>query len=244
VAEGAALPYGATEYAPSANVHGDEGFGAMAIVPEIGANADESAAAFLVRQARENKGELVVCAIGPLTNIADALALDPDFAHNIKTLAIMGGAFAVPGNITPHAEANIYHDAKAADVVFATDMHIVMVGLDATMQTLLTLDDFEAMAQTAPKVGGFLRDISDFYLGFYRSVGVYDGCPMHDSTALLACLAPEKFTFQKAGLRVTLTGEEIGNTFADNSRPKIDIAVGVDAKWAVEYAMAQVAKLD
>ena len=244
VAEGAALPYGASDYTPSANVHGDEGLGALTTVPEIGKNIDETAAAFLVRMAAENAGELVVCAIGPLTNIADALALDPAFATNIKSLVIMGGAYAVPGNITPHAEANIYHDAAAADVVFATEMPIVMVGLDATMQTLLTPEDFEAMAVTSPKVGGFVRDISNFYLGFYRSVGVFDGCPMHDSTALLACLFPEKFTFEKSGIKVVLSGDDIGDTVADASRPKVDVAVGIDAKWAVDYAMAQVATLD
>lgn len=243
VAEGTNLPYEAVDYTPSANVHGDEGLGAMETVPDIGANAPESAADFLVRSAAENKGELVVCAIGPLTNIADALALDPDFARNIKSLVIMGGAYAVAGNITPHAEANIFHDPIAADAVFAADMPMVMVGLDATMQTLLTMEDFDAMAKTSPMAGGLIRDISDFYLGFYRSVGVFNGCPMHDSTALLACVFPEKFTFEQSGVQVIQTGDAIGNTIADADRRKVDIAVGIDAKWAVDYAMAQVASL-
>jgi inosine-uridine nucleoside N-ribohydrolase len=100
----------------------------------------------------------------------------------------MGGAFEHPGNITAHAEANIFNDAAAADIVFAADMHIVMVGLNATMQTIVTPEDFAEMGAKSPKIGGFVRDISDFYLGFYRSVGVFDGCPMHDSTAVLACV--------------------------------------------------------
>lgn len=243
VAEGAALPYGAGTYESSANVHGPEGFGAIANIPEIGQNADESAAAFLVRSAQENPGELVVCAIGPLTNIADAIKMDPDFAGNLKSLVIMGGAFEVPGNITPHAEANIYHDALAADLVFATSMHIVMIGLNATMQTLLTPEDFETMAQTSPKIGGFIRDISDFYLGFYRSVGVFDGCPMHDSTAVLACIAPERFDLKSSGLRVITEGDEIGKTIADETRPPVEIALGVDAPWAVDLAMTRMATL-
>ena len=243
VAEGAALPYGATTYEPSANVHGPEGFGAIADIPEIGANAPESAAAFLVRMAQEHQGELVVCAIGPLTNIADAIKLDPAFAQNVKSLVIMGGALERAGNITPHAEANIYHDAAAADLVFATDMHMVMIGLNATMQTLLTPDDFKTMGATSPKVGGFVRDISDFYLGFYRSVGVFDGCPMHDSTAVLACIAPERFEMQTTGLRVVQSGEDMGKTIADDSRPPVDVAMGVDAKWAVDFAMSRIATL-
>jgi inosine-uridine nucleoside N-ribohydrolase len=243
VAEGAALPYGAGDYEPSANVHGPEGLGAMAEVPDIGVNADENAASFLVRMARENKGELVVCGIGPLTNIADALRLDPAFADNIKSLVIMGGALECAGNITPHAEANIFHDAQAADVVFSANMQIVMVGLNATMQTLLTPENFETMGETSPKIGGFLRDISDFYLGFYRSVGVFDGCPMHDSTAVLACLAPERFEMKQTGLRVVLSGDKIGQTVADPTRPSVDVAMGVDARWAIDLVMERVATL-
>lgn len=241
VAEGAALPYGATTYDPSANVHGPEGLGELPEVPQIGSNAPETAAAFLVRMAQEHAGELVVCAIGPLTNIADALKLDPAFATNLKSLVIMGGAYDVPGNITPHAEANIYHDALAADAVFAAPMNTVMIGLNATTQTLLTPKDFVTMSQTAPKVGGFLRVIHEFYLDFYRSVGVMDGCPMHDSTALLACVAPERFDMIETGLRVVCDGEAIGQTIADPSRPKVTVATGVDADWAVGVAMAQVA---
>lgn len=147
----------------------------------------------------------------------------------------MGGAYKHNGNITPYAEANIFHDAKAADVVFATKMPIKMIGLDATMLTLLTPHDFHEMAQKAPKIGDFIEQISKFYLEFYRSVGVMTGCPMHDATAVLACTHPEKFTFEDVGLRVILEGEEIGQTVADTSRPKVQVAISVEGQWAVDY---------
>lgn len=243
VAEGAALPYGETDYTPSANVHGPEGLGDMETVPQIGKNTDETAAEFLVAMAEKHKGELVICAVAPLTNIADALKLDPNFAQNIKELVIMGGAYQHNGNITPYAEANIFHDAKAADAVFAANMPIKMIGLDATMLTLLTPHDFHELAQAAPKVGGFIEHISKFYLDFYRSVGVTNGCPMHDATAVLACTNPEKFTFKKVGLRVILTGEEIGQTVADATRPPVEVAVGVQGKWAVDLFKEQIVSL-
>lgn len=243
VAEGAALPYGQNDYTPSANVHGPEGLGDLGEVPQIGVNTPETAAQFLVDMARKHKGELVVCAVAPLTNIADALKLDPDFASNIKELVIMGGAFHQAGNITPHAEANIYHDAAAADAVFAADMPIKMIGLDATMLTLLTPEDFDVLRKKAPKIGGFIAHISDFYLAFYRSVGVTNGCPMHDATAVLACTHPERFTFEKSGLRVILEGDEIGKTVADTSRPAVEIAVDVQGKWAVDLFMERVISL-
>ena len=120
VAQGAPCAIGADAHAPSTHVHGPEGFGDLTEIPEIGSNHALSAAEFLVEMARVHRGELVVCAVGPLTNIADAMRLDPEFASNLGQLVIMGGAVFCPGNITEHAEANIYHDAIAADEVFAT----------------------------------------------------------------------------------------------------------------------------
>ena len=234
VAEGAALPYGATDYTPSANVHGPEGFGAIADVPQIGQNAAESAAEFLVRMAAENKGELTVCAIGPLTNIADAVRLDPQFAGNLRQLVFMGGAFECPGNITPHAEANIWHDPVAADEVFAAGFDLVMVGLNATMKTLLTPEQFADLAMKSPRTGGFLNEISEFYLEFYRSVGVTDGCPMHDALAVLACTDPDRFTLHEVGLSVVQSGDHIGATVAALDRPSSQVAMDVDAAWAVD----------
>ena len=243
VAEGASLPYGETDYSPSANVHGPEGLGDMEAIPQIGKNTDLTAAEFLVAMAALHKGELVICAVAPLTNIADALKLDPAFAQNIKSLVIMGGAYKHNGNITPYAEANIFHDAKAADAVFASTMPIKMIGLDATMLTLLTPHDFRQVASAAPKIGGFIEHISKFYLEFYRSVGVTNGCPMHDATAVLACTNPEKFTFEKVGLRVILEGDEIGQTIADKSRPPVEVAVGVQGKWAVDLFKERIISL-
>lgn len=230
VAQGAALPWGATGYDPSAHVHGPEGLGDLVDIPQIGQNHPDSAALFLSRMAATYPGELVVCAIGPLTNIADAARLDPAFAGNLKQLVIMGGAFDHPGNITPRSEANIYHDIAAADAVFGAGFDLAMVGLNATMQTLLTPQDFSDII-TAP-IGRFIHDISQFYLGFYRSVGVMNGCPMHDSTAVLACTNPERFTWHETGIRV----DAAGATVADPSRPICKIAMGVQADWAVTLA--------
>lgn len=238
VAEGAEFPWGATSFDPSAYVHGPEGLGDLTDIPQIGQNAAESAAAFLVRMAQEHAGELIVCAIGPLTNIADAQKLDPSFAENVKQLVIMGGAFEVPGNITPESEANIYHDIPAADAVFAAGFDLVMVGLNATNLTLLTAQDFQGMAKTSD-IGGFINEISQFYLGFYRSIGVTEGCAMHDSTAVLACVHPERFTLHETGLAVDAKGA----TIADASRPVCKVAMDVEADWAVQVAKDAVAQL-
>jgi len=243
VAEGAALPYGATTYAPSDYVHGPEGLGDHTDIPQVGQNDPRPAAQFLCDMARDYAGELTVCAIGPLTNIADALRLDPQFATNLKSLVIMGGALRHAGNVSDYAEANIYHDAAAADAVFASDLDMTMVGLDATMKTLLTPADFDELAARAPRVGGFIKHISEFYLGFYHSVGVTNGCPMHDALAVLACSHPENFTFEATGLTVPDTGAKLGATLPDAARKPVAVAVDCDADWATEFMKSQIAGL-
>ncbi|MCL6282570.1 nucleoside hydrolase [Ruegeria sp. 2012CJ41-6] len=230
VAQGAAAPYEMTGFKPSAHVHGPEGFGDHIDIATTRAPIDESAAEFLVRMARENPGELTVCAVSPLTNIADAVRLDPKFAANVGRIVIMGGAVDVPGNIRGHAEANIFHDPHAAAEVFASGAKITLVGLDVTMQTLCLREDFVTLAQAAPKAGGFLLKISEFYRNFYETVVGETGCAMHDATAVIAATHMGLFTTERSGLTVDLTEAASGQTIRDPSNPPVDICLGIDAE--------------
>lgn len=240
VAQGAAQPYDFPEYEPSTFVHGEEGFGDLVDIETSRAPVQETAAEFLVNRARAHKGELVVCAIAPLTNIADALRLDPEFAQNVAKIVIMGGAVDCAGNSTPYAEANIYHDPHAAAEVLNSGAEILLVGLDVTLRTLCDRHDFEEMAEAAPKTGGFLRDISAFYLKFYKDVANEDGCALHDSTALIACTHPELFETDKTGLSVVLEGEEFGNTVRDTTKPEVSVCVDIRAEAVKSLFMRHV----
>lgn len=243
VAEGAPVPLGADFHAPSDHVHGPEGFGDITDIPQVGENHRLSAAEFLVEMARRHLGKLVVCAVGPLTNIAEAMRLDPEFSQNLKQLVIMGGAVFRAGNITDHAEANIYHDAIAADEVFSAPPNTVLVGLDVTLKTLYKSADFEALAQRSPDMGGFLRDISRFYLRFYKEVGGLEGCGLHDSTAVIACTHGQMFEMVQTGLQVVTEGEEIGATRPDPSRPPVYVCRGVDGAGVVDLFTRRVSSL-
>lgn len=243
VAEGAPFPWGAEGHAPSEHVHGPEGFGDITEIPQVGSNHPLAAAEYLVDQARAHRGELVVCAVGPLTNIADAMRLDPGFASNLNRLVIMGGAVFCPGNITEHAEANIYHDAKAADAVFASPPDTVLVGLDVTLKTLYETADFEALAERSIDMGGFLRDISRFYLKFYKDIGGLEGCGLHDSTAVIACTHAPMFEMVETGIRVVSDGPQAGATVPDGDRPSVRVCRDVDGAGVVELFTERVATL-
>lgn len=232
VAEGAGVPMDGAVLTPPKHVHGDEGFGDFTDIPERTSPHSESAPEFLVRMAREHKGELVINAVSPLTNIAAAIELDPEFVTNIQKLVIMGGAVDCPGNVNAYAEANIFHDAKAAEIVLSSGAPIVLVGLDVTLKTLCSMEDFRKVASKAPVTGGFLERIAEFYVNFYRDVAGQEGCGLHDSTALIACTNPELFTMEEVAIDVLQNGDEAGQTIraAAPGKPVISVCLGVDGE--------------
>lgn len=244
VATGEKTPLVLPPFTPSFRVHGDEGFGDIPAATPKGSPIAESAVDFLCRMAREHQGELVLCPIGPLTNIAKAIQQDSDFANNVKRIVLMGGSYREGGNITPHAEANIYHDPHAAEVVFASGARIEMVGLDVTHQMLCTAGDFAQMAKAAPTLGGMLQDMSHFYLEFYKTVGKFDGCSLHDPTAVIACTHPHLFEAEKVGLTVSCVGETSGATIkADDGRSPIDVLMQVQSEAVKSLFMERLADL-
>tara|TARA_R110000868_G_C10973150_1_gene771253 strand:+ start:1280 stop:2398 length:1119 start_codon:yes stop_codon:yes gene_type:complete len=229
VAEGAGQPMVLPPFTPSHHVHGPEGFGTLPAATPSQKALEETAAEFLVRMAREHAGELVLCPVGPITNIADAIRLDPEFASNVKKIVFMGGALDVRGNVSAAAEANTWHDPHALDVVLACGADIMMVGLDVTLQILLNEPDFAELASLHPEHGGFLRDISVFYLDFYRSIGL-TGCGLHDPMAVMACVEPELFRTESTPLETVLDGPEIGRTIrSSQDRMPVAVCVGCDA---------------
>jgi len=244
VAQGASKPRVLPAFPPSHNVHGSEGFGEIPAETPKGKALDESAAEFLVRMARTHKGSLVLCPIGPLTNIAAAIDLDPEFATNVARIVLMGGSLEEGGNITPHAEANIYHDPHAAEHVFASGANITMVGLDVTHRILCTADDFDAIEAASPHLGAMINDMSRFYLHFYTTVGKHDGCSLHDPAAVIACTHPHLFKAQSLSISVSCEGETSGMTQrANDKRGATQVQMTVEAAAVKHQFMSEMAKL-
>ncbi|XP_052882453.1 probable uridine nucleosidase 2 isoform X2 [Gossypium arboreum] len=119
-------------------VHGADGLGNQNFPPPEGKPIDMSATDFLVEQANLYPGKVTVVALGPLTNIALAIQQDPSFVKNIGQIVLLGGAFAVNGNVNPAAEANIFGDPDAADIVFTSGADVLAVGINVTHQVVLT----------------------------------------------------------------------------------------------------------
>lgn len=179
--------------APAAfDFHGASGLGDEvaddAGVPE----QSESAVDALLRLSRRHAGELTVVATGPLTNIAAALIADPGFAERIR-LVFMGGTVSEPGNVSPTAEFNIWHDPEAADLVVASGVDYTMVGLDATHRARFTREHL-ARLEAAGEALAFTVRLMKFYFGSYNHFHRADAVPLHDPLAVGAALDPEYLT--------------------------------------------------
>jgi len=157
VARGADAPVQQAARPVAWEVHGREGFGDVAPIMPAGQHVVETAAEFICRAVSENPGEIVLCPVGPLTNLARALELDPSIAGKVKSVTVMGGSLDAGGNVTPSSEANIWQDPHAADVVFAAGWDVTMVGLDVTHQVKCTPQHFAGLVRPAPVLGGFLN---------------------------------------------------------------------------------------
>ena len=191
---------------PFAAIHGGDGLGGVFDNKEDASAPD--AICYLIKTIMDNPGQINVLPVGPLTNIAMALNLEPKIAQNIKSLIIMGGAFGhkgYSGNVTPMAEFNIWKDPDAADQVLSSAMPISLVPLDLTQQVLLNAPDLQ---RTKP----YIVDMTRSYLDFYLTTTGLAGMAMHDAMAVAYLLYPEKFEVKKSPLRVITEGIALGQT--------------------------------
>ncbi|MDA7449328.1 nucleoside hydrolase [Planktomarina temperata] len=245
VAEGLHRPRIVPPFPPTSAVHGAEGFGTLSVPTPQRRALVETAPEYLVRMARAHQGELLLCPIGPLTNIAAAMELDPSFCSNLKGMVVMGGSLRAGGNITPAAEANFYHDPDAADFVLRHGCNMTLVGLDVTNRVICPRSFFARLAYESPKMGGLLQDMAEFYIDFYETVGKFAGCGMHDPSALVACIAPELFTTEPHALRVTLSGDRSGEMIAvaNSTAQPVNVCTDVQAEAVKQNFFKNVAKL-
>ena len=128
----------------AANVHGNDGFGDVGYAPAARSADAEHAALALLRLSHEYTGKLLLVALGPLTNIALALQLDPSLPERIGRFVIMGGAVTGHGNITPTAEFNVYFDPEAAHLVFTGFPRFDLSDWEATMRHGFAHADIDA----------------------------------------------------------------------------------------------------
>ena len=160
--------------------HGDDGLGNLGMKDSEKQIEEEHAVDFLIRKAREEKGELILVPIGPLTNIAQAVRQDPEFVHNVRELVIMGGA-EHGGNMSPHAEFNFWTDPEAAKIVFGAGFEkVTMIGLDATSYVFLSPTLRELLYLINTPISRFIHKMTRAYADGHWEIEKKLGCELCD----------------------------------------------------------------
>jgi len=208
-------------------VHGSDGLGMKYPAGEVKLDAKSShaavqslpAAEYIVDAARAAPGEISLVAVGPLSNVAAAMALEPQLPRLLKQLVVMGGTVTEPGNVSPVAEANFWNDPHAADISMAGDWPMVIVGLDVTHQIMIGDTDLALLRDHAAETGKLIWETSRFYVDFYSSQGaaaeaVAAGeepkCAMHDAAAIAYVVIPDAFETIAGAGRVVVDGIAAG----------------------------------
>ena len=174
----------------AAYVHGRDGFGDTGYVPATRQADAEHAALAILRLSHAHAGKLLLVALGPLTNLALALKLDPSLPQRVARCVVMGGAVTAHGNVTPNAEFNIWFDPEAADIVFSAFPRIELADWEAVVRHGLDQDEAAGWMRIGTPTATFYEAISRHTREWSR-----DGRGQHwhcaDALAMALALAPE-----------------------------------------------------
>lgn len=217
-------------------VHGRNGLGEVELPPPQGEPDDRRAAQFIVDAVMASPGEITLVPLGPLTNVALAVSLEPRIAQQVREVVLMGGAANARGNASSVAEANIRNDPEAAHIVFEAPWKVTMVGLDVTRQVVMTPDYIADLAASGAPHTDFIAQITRHYTDFYRTYVGLDGFHVHDSSAVAYVVDPTLFETETVPLTVeTQSPQHFGLTAVDWRRragrePNVNVCVGVDSE--------------
>jgi inosine-uridine nucleoside N-ribohydrolase len=159
----------------------------------------------IIEMAHKHPHELTLIPVGPLTNIALALSKDPSIASLIRNIVIMGGSIS-GGNVNGAAEANIYNDPEAAQIVFNAGWMVTMIGSDVGERTLMTRKYLAELQTNHGPQSDFVAKLADFYLTRSEKSG-YSGAAMYDPLAVGAVIDPTLVTLKDMHVDVETRGE-------------------------------------
>ena len=248
VYEGASQPM-QRKLVTAEHVHGKTGLdGADLPEPTMPVQSQHAVDFIIETIRREADGEVTVCTLGALTNIATALVKAPDIAPKIRELVMMGGGFFEGGNITPAAEFNIYVDPHAAEIVFRSGVPIVMMPLDVTHQLLTTKARVARIAELGTRQSDVMVGWLQFFERFDEEKYGSDGGPLHDPSVIAYLLKPELFQGRECNVEIETHSElTVGMTVVDwwrvsGRKPNATVMRHVDADGFFDLLIERVAR--
>ncbi|QUL98803.1 MAG: nucleoside hydrolase [Candidatus Fermentithermobacillus carboniphilus] len=186
--------------------HGEDGFG-NTFLPEPKRNVEKTHAVdFLIQAAHRWDGDLSLLTLGPLTNVALAMAEDRSVQHKIRQIVMMGGTSKARGNTTPLAEFNIYADPEAAAIVFSSGVPIVMVPWETCLDAMLGPDVVAKVRESTSKAGVAFSKAMDLVVSRLHKVLGVEGLLLCDLVAACVAMEPSVVKEKVAARVVVETG--------------------------------------
>jgi inosine-uridine nucleoside N-ribohydrolase len=241
VYQGAARPLlREPRFAP--HIHSEDGLGGLAAryLP-TGAARPGVAAERIVERVMAEPGELTLVALGPLTNVALALKLEPRLANSVRQIVLMGGAVRVPGNVSPVASANMLNDPDAAAIVYASGAPIVQSGLDVAYPTIISPAHLARIAAADTPGARLLSEVARANIAsYFQTYGDEGGARFNDLPTVAYVVDPSLFEVERYPVVIETTGiYTTGMTVVDwrgqlGVPATTDVLMGVDAPRLVE----------
>jgi purine nucleosidase len=242
-------------------VHGQNGLADIEL-PASECQADPRFAPDLIIDlVRAMPGQLTLVPIGPLTNIALAVLKDPGIVPLVREVVVMGGSIS-EGNVTAVAEANIYNDPEAAQVVLHAGWKVTMVGLDVTHKTNFGAEHLARLAATQGTLNDLATRVMRFLVELSAKFGA-EGTPMHDPLAMGVAIDSSFVRTRQMRVDVETRGEftrgqTVGNRYNivehnelrgdryvfsgfDRLEPNVGVAVEVDAERFMSFFIDRLA---
>ncbi|RBM06873.1 nucleoside hydrolase [Streptomyces sp. PT12] len=212
------------------------------------------AAEALVRHITASPGEITLVAIGPLTNVATAMLLEPRIARDVREIVVMGGYFTGhQGNVRVPGEFNIWADPEAARIVLRSGARLRLVGLDVTYQVRMSRDQAAELASDGGDFGRFAGECGLAWIETlrhrYPGSATRDSFHLHDPLAVAAVTHPELIGWRRAHVAVATDGVARGITVADllgtrdAPEPNCEIADTVDVPAFLDLFLRRVGAL-
>lgn len=193
---------------PARETHGPEGLGY--VTPSTRAQAEPDRGAETIIDAAERHRGLQLCCLGPLTNLARAIMLEPDLRQYLGPVFIMGGSVGVRGTMTRWSEFNWWSDPEAVEVVLHAELDIRLVPLDVTRRIAIPGSAIRALGEAGrgDDDARFWADALRFYADFHRSHEQLDGAIVNDALCIALVDDPTLATWHEMRIGVSLGDDD------------------------------------
>lgn len=215
-------------------VHGQDGMGDIGLDLSGRQVASGHAVDVLIDTICGSPGEITLVTLGPLTNVAVALLREPKLAEAVKQCVVMGGAYVLPGNITPLAEFNFYADPEAVQIVFESGMPLLLVGWEESMSAgFVDPDDSAKLLAIGTKYSEFTINIQGGVAAYLEEMVGMQGFDLPDPLAMAVALEPSIAEIVKRRVDVVVgdgiaRGQTIVDTWGVTGQPaNVEIAQNI-----------------